>query len=176
MTEIEVKILEVDPEALARKLDELGAEKASEAELETLFFDYPNGSLGKGRNLLRLRRSGELSWLTYKGYLADPGAKVREEWEVKVSDFGLARKILEALGLQARLRILKHRLTYRLERATLAIDRHQEEFARIPPLLEIEAPSVEEVRAVARLLGFSPEQCLAWDFAQLLAHYPEARR
>jgi adenylate cyclase class 2 len=176
MKEIEVKILEVDPGALARKLGELGAERVAEAELETLFFDYPDGSLEKGRNLLRLRRSGELSWLTYKGFVADPGAKVREEWEVKVSDFEITRKMLEAIGFQPREHILKRRLTYRLDRATLAIDRHQEEFARIPPLLEIEAPSVEEVQAVARLLGYSPEQCRAWDFAELLAHYPEPER
>jgi adenylate cyclase, class 2 len=176
MKEIEVKILEVDPEALSRKLATLGAEKAGEAEFETLFFDYPDGSLEKGRNLLRLRRSGELSWLTYKGYLADPGAKVREEWEVKVSDFEITRKMLEAIGFQPRQHILKHRLTYRLDRATLAIDQHRGEFARIPPLLEIEAPSVEEVHAAARLLGYSPEQCRSWDFADLLAHYPEAKR
>ena len=176
MKEIEVKILEVDPEALVHKLGELGAEKTSEYDLEALFFDFPDGSLERARNLLRLRRSGELSWLTYKGYVADPGAKVREEWEVSVSDFSLARRILEALGLQARLRILKHRIAYRLNRASLAIDRHQEEFARIPPLLEIEAPSVEDVHAVARLLGFTPEQCRPWDFSALIAHYPEVQR
>jgi adenylate cyclase class 2 len=176
MKEIEAKILEVDPEALARKLVALGAEKAGESEFETLFFDYPDGSLEKGRNLLRLRRSGELAWLTYKGYVADARAKVREEWEVKVSDFEIARKMLEAIGLQPRQHILKRRSAYRLDRATLAIDRHKEKFARIPPLLEIEAPSVEEIHAIARVLGFSPEECQPWDFSELLAHYPEVKR
>jgi len=175
MTEIEVKILGVDPQALVRRLEELGAERTSDADLEALFFDFPDGSLERARNLLRLRRSGTLCWLTFKGYIADPGAKVREEWEVSVSDYSLARRILEALGLRARLRILKHRIAYRLDRASLAIDRHKEEFARIPPLLEIEAPSVEDVQAVARLLGFSPEQCRPWGFSELIAHYPEVQ-
>jgi predicted adenylyl cyclase CyaB len=176
MKEIEVKILEVDPQALVRRLEELGAEKASESDLEALFFDFQDNSLERSRNLLRLRRSGGLCWLTYKGYVADPSVKVREEWEVSVSDFALARRILEALGLRARLRILKHRIAYHLDRASLAIDRHQEEFARIPPLLEIEAQSVEDIHAVARLLGYSPEQCRPWGFSELIAHYPEAQR
>jgi predicted adenylyl cyclase CyaB len=176
MKEIEVKILEVDPQALVRRLEGLGAEKASDANIEALFFDFQDNSLERSRNLLRLRRSGDLCWLTYKGYVADPSVKVREEWEVSVSDFALARRILEALGLRARLRILKHRIAYRLDRASLAIDCHQEEFARIPPLLEIEAQSVEDIHAVARLLGFSPEQCRPWGFSELIAHYPEARR
>jgi len=175
MMEIEVKILEVDPRALVRRLEELGAEKASDADLEALFFDFPDGSLERARNLLRLRRSGTHCWLTYKDYVADPGAKVREEWEVTVSDYSQARRILEALGLRARLRIQKHRVAYRLDRASLAIDCHQGEFARIPPLLEIEAPSVEDVHAVAKLLGFSPEQCRPWGFSELIAHYPEVR-
>jgi predicted adenylyl cyclase CyaB len=175
MKEIEVKILEVDPQALVRRLEELGAERTSVANLEALFFDFPDGSLERARNLLRLRRSGIHCWLTFKGYVADPGAKVREEWEVSVSDYSLTCRILEALGLRARLRILKHRIAYRLDRASLAIDCHREEFARIPPLLEIEAPSVEDVHAVARQLGFSPEQCRPWDFSELIAHYPEVK-
>lgn len=175
MKEIEVKILEVDPQALIRRLEELGAEKASESDLEALFFDFPDGSLELARNLLRLRRSGDLCWLTFKGYVPDSSAKVREEWEVSVSDFSLARRILEALGLRARLRILKHRISYRLDRASLAIDQHKEEFTRIPPLLEIEAPSVEDVHAVARLLGFTPEQFRPWGVSELIAHYPEVQ-
>jgi len=96
---------------------------------------------------------------------------VREETEVAVGDFQSCRQLLKSLGLAESATVDKFRTSFRLDSASIAIDRHVGGLSFIPELLEIEAASVEEVHSVAARLGFSPDQLRPWGLAQLVDHY-----
>jgi predicted adenylyl cyclase CyaB len=171
MNEIEVKILDISRAAVESRLGELGAELRSDEFLSAIFFDFPNYRLRAVGNLLRLRREGDRNLLTFKRRIGEEGAKVREENEVMVSDFEVCRRVLVGLGLEETARVEKQRASYSLGGATIAIDRHVGELSFIPEFLEIEAGSVEEVRAVAARLGFAPEALRPWGLAQVIEYY-----
>ena len=88
-----------------------------------------------------------------------------------VSDFEVCRLVLIGLGLEETTRVEKRRVTYRLGTAIIAIDHHVGEHSFIPEFLEIEAGSVEQVRAVAARLGFAPEALRPWGLPQVIDYY-----
>ncbi|HTW91660.1 MAG TPA: class IV adenylate cyclase [bacterium] len=171
MREIEVKVLDIDRPAVELTLAELSARPSPEERLTAVFFDSPDGRLRVAGNLLRLRREGDRVLLTFKRRVGEEGAKVREEIEVGVSDFEACRLLLNALGLAETAHVDKFRTSYRLDTATIAIDRHVGEHLFIPEFLEIEAGSIEEVQAVAARLGFAPETLRPWGLPQVIEHY-----
>ena len=171
MNEIEVKILDIDRAAVEARLGEIGAELHSDELLSAFFFDFPDHRLGAAGRLLRLRREGDRTLLTFKRRIGEEGAKVREENEVMVSDFEACRLVLIWLVLGETARVEKRRTTYRLGAANIAIDHHVGEHSFIPEFLEIEAGSVEQVRAVAARLGFAPESLRPWGLPQVIDYY-----
>ena len=171
MNEIEVKVLDINRAAVEARLGELGAELRSDELLSAVFFDFPDYRLRATGKLLRLRREGDRTFLTFKRRIGEEGAKIREENEVMVSDFEVCRQVLSGLGLGETARVEKRRTTYRLGAANIAIDHHLGEHSFIPEFLEIEAGSVEQVRAVAARLGFAPEALRPWGLAQVIDYY-----
>jgi adenylate cyclase class 2 len=171
MNEIEVKVLDINRAAVEARLGELGAELHSDELLSAVFFDFPDYRLGATGRLLRLRREGDRTFLTFKRRIGEEGAKVREENEEIVSDFEVCRRVLIGLGLGETARVEKRRTTYRLDGANIAIDHHLGEHSFIPEFLEIEAGSVEEVRAVAARLSFAPEALRPWGLPQVIEYY-----
>jgi len=171
MYEIELKVLDIDRAAVESKLTGLGAVAGPEQRFFAVFWDFPDGRLSASGQLLRLRQEGARTVLTFKSRVREEGAKVREETEVEVGDFEACRRLLQALGLVETSHVDKFRTSYRLDSASVVIDRHGGELSFIPGLLEIDAGSVEEVRSVAARLGFSPDQLRPWGLAQLVDHY-----
>jgi adenylate cyclase class 2 len=174
MQEIEVKILEIDPADLCRKLEALGAQKSFDGEMSAIFFDFPDGSIRNAGDVLRLRAEGDTSVLAYKKHISREGAKVMAEYETVVSEPHSMLEILRALGLSRIAGTRKHRIEYRLGDAHLVIDDYHDELAYIPPFLEIEAPGKDQLSALAQQLGFRPEDCLNWDTYDLVKHYGKA--
>ena len=76
MKETEVKILNVNRHQVIETLSCLGAEKIFDDKIETFFFDFENGSIAKAKNIMRLRREGKKSVLTYKRVVRNEAAKV----------------------------------------------------------------------------------------------------
>ena len=171
MHEVEVKVLDIDRAAVESTLAGLGVKPAPEERFAAVFFDFPEGRLRAGGQLLRLRQEGGRAMLTFKGRVCEEGAKVREETEVEVGDFEGCRRLLSALGLVETAYVDKFRTSYRLDSASVVIDRHVGRLSFIPELLEIEAGSVEEVRSVAARLGFSPDQLRPWGLPQVVDYY-----
>ena len=85
MKEIEVKILEVNRAKLELTLAGLGAKKVFDGEIETLFFDFKEGTIIKQKDVLRLRKDPEKVELTYKQVHITQAAKTAEEYSVEVS-------------------------------------------------------------------------------------------
>jgi adenylate cyclase class 2 len=172
MKEVEVKIIEVDRQEVEAKLRALGATKTLDEDEETFFFDFPDNSISKAKNLLRLRRIGDKTVLTFKKFVEDPSTKVRVETEVSVSEFDTARSILQSLGLTPTLHMKKHRTSYSLASGIeVDIDKYTGRYSHIPTLLEIEGPNAATIREQAKLLGFEPQQCKSWTTFDLIDYY-----
>ena len=172
MKEVEVKIIEIDREMVERKLRSLGGVRIFEGDEETVFFDFPAGSITASKDLLRLRKIGDKTTLTFKKFVGDDQVKVRDEVEVSVSGFESMRRILESLGLRAIQRTEKHRTSYSLGTGLrVDFDEYAGELSHIPELMEIEGGDAAAVLASAKLLGFKPEDCKSWTTSDLIDHY-----
>jgi predicted adenylyl cyclase CyaB len=172
MKEVEVKIIEISREKVEARLRSLGATRTFDGDQMTLFFDFPGNPIASAKNLLRLRKTADKTQLTFKKFIETGSAKVRDEYEVVVSDFELMRLILESLGLSPTTLMKKHRTSYTLKSGVeVDIDKYAEEYSYIPELLEIEGDDAETVNIHVKLLGFQPEECKSWTTFDLIDYY-----
>jgi predicted adenylyl cyclase CyaB len=171
MEEVEVKLLDIDPETCGKMLEKLGATPVFDGDIRTRFYDFADERIAKSRDLLRLRLVGSDAHLTYKEFVSDTAAKRRTEHEVAVGDFTAMHAILVRLGLSPSEDVLKHRTSYRLGPVRFEIDVHRGAHSFIPPLLEIEGPDLRTVREAATHLGFPPEACRPWSFFDVVVQY-----
>jgi adenylate cyclase class 2 len=158
--ELEVKFYIPDLAGLQARLESLGARLVQPRVHETnLRFDTPAGELSRGFRVLRLRQDAEAR-LTYKGPGSEQdGVRARLELEFTVSDFDMARRVLEALGYQVSVMYEKYRATYALKGVLVTLD-------EMPygNFIEIEGPDGASIRQAAEGLG------LDWE-ARLLESY-----
>jgi adenylate cyclase class 2 len=158
--ELEVKFYIPDLAGLQARLEALGAQLVQPRVHETnLRFDTPAGELASGFRVLRLRQDAEAR-LTYKGPGSEQdGVRARLELEFTVSDFDMARRVLEALGYQVSVMYEKYRATYALKGVLVTLD-------EMPygNFIEIEGPDGASIRQVAEGLG------LDWE-ARILESY-----
>jgi predicted adenylyl cyclase CyaB len=174
MREVEVKITEIDRDEVEGKLEAVGASRDSEEDVDTVFFDFPSNSIATAENLLRLRKKGDKNELTFKRFVQNGDAKVRDEYEVSVSDFETMRIILEFIGLVAVQRMKKHRISYLLkDGARVDLDKYTDEYSYIPDLMEIEAKDAVTLRKHVEMLGFKPEDAKTWTTFDLVNHYSQ---
>lgn len=147
--EIEVKFLLRDLAALAKRLDQLGARVTAPRVLETnLRFDTADVALTRTARVLRLRQDAG-AVMTYKGPSErNSEVSAREEIEFSVSDFGAARRLLEALGYRVTIMYEKYRTTYALQNVLVVLDEMP-----IGNFAEIEGPDAAAIRGAANLLG-----------------------
>ncbi len=171
MKEIEVKFLNVGKQKIEDILTQLGAKQTFDDEITTYFYDFENRSIAKAKNVLRLRKEGKKSVLTFKKILNKKSAKVAEEYAVEVSNLSIMERILESLGLSVNGSIQKHRTSYKLTDVKFDIDTLEKEFACIPTYLEIEAKNIELIHKYAKILGYSINDCLPWDTHELIKFY-----
>jgi len=158
--EIEVKFYISRLKELEEKLIEQGGQLKEARVYEiNLRFDTPDLSLLKSGRLLRLRLDSRAR-LTYKGIgRIDGGARLRQELEFTVSDFGTAQAVFEALGYEVYMMYEKYRATYILRDLEVVLD-------EMPygDFLEIEGPDGESIQVAAQQLD------LNWD-ARILDSY-----
>jgi len=175
LREVEIKILEVDRGRTENMLIVAGAEKIFDGLVHAVYYDFGDGSIHEGGGVLRLRTEGDRTVFTFKKSVEDSKAKVREELEVGVTDFPAMRSILESIGLSVWLEMSKHRTTYRLGSTHFEFDKYSDAYEYIPEFLEIESTEVETAYRHAEMLGFSPEDCRAWDALEVAAYYSGRR-
>ena len=171
MKELEVKILEVNRIKIEETLASLGAKKVFDGEIQTIFFDFKDGTIIKAQNVLRLRKEQDKTELTYKKVHITETVKLAEEYSVRVSDLETMKKILENLGLSITENMEKHRVSYTIDHTRFDIDRYIGNYSYIPELMEIEAENVDLIHKYAALLGFQAKDCLPWSTDELIRHY-----
>ena len=171
MKEIEAKILEVNGLKIEETLNKLGAKKIFDGDVKTLFFDSRERKITKAKNVLRLRTNKNRVELTFKKVSVTEAAKVSEEYSVEISNLETMKKILENLGLFVIEKMLKHRISYKLDQAHFDIDHYYGDYNFIPEFLEIEATNTNSLHKYARLLGYEAKDCLPWSTVELIHHY-----
>lgn len=164
--ETEIKILEVDPDAVVARLERLGATRLFEGEMESRYYDR-NGELRGAGIVLRLRREGASGVLAVKRTVPDARYKVMDEHETSV-DFDEAARMLELLGFSIFARQRKHRTSYRLGSARIDIDVYRER--AVPPFLEIEGDP-EAIESAIPRLGLEDHRRVSWGGRELREHY-----
>lgn len=167
--EIEAKFYLSDPEALRRRLGLLGAELTRGPLLERNWrLDDDAGRLTQHGLVLRLRID-DAARLTFKAPSDLP--EVRQEIEFEVSDPDGARGLLGGLGYHPVWAYEKRRTVYHLAPAEVMMD-------ELPfgAFVEIEAASLEAVRAVARRLGLDWERRLPASYWVLFTRLSQARQ
>ncbi|MEK7552543.1 MAG: CYTH domain-containing protein [Patescibacteria group bacterium] len=153
--EIEVRFLEIHKLGLIEKLKNLGALDFGEALLEeVIFYDQKLDWLKENR-FFRLRKYGESIRATYKehhGRFID-GA---HEIEFGIEDFNKAAVLFERIGLFPYRRQEKHRHSFKLNNVIIDIDT----WPKIPAYVELEGPSEEALKVIARDLGFDWQEAV----------------
>ena len=147
-TEIEVKFVNVNHDTVREKLNEIGAQLEQPMRLmKRVTID--SGELKAKNAFLRVRDQGDKVTLTYKQFdeLSVSGAK---EIEVTVSDFDETVKLLAAAGLPHGSFQETQRETWKLGTTEIVLDL----WPWLNPYIEIEGQSEDDVKAVARSLGF----------------------
>lgn len=149
-TEFEAKILEIDVDRIISKLKALGAKKVGEKQQRRFVYDF---TPKKENSWVRLRTDGQKTTLTIKETQNDniDGTK---ELEISVDDFDKTNLLLEKLGFAHKGYQENKRISYVLEGVEIEIDF----WPQIPPYLEIEGKSVDEVEKIIKLLGFELSQ------------------
>ncbi|MDE3181228.1 MAG: class IV adenylate cyclase [Acidobacteriota bacterium] len=112
--EIEIKLRVRERGELKRRLKELGFRRITPRLYEqNSLFDFADRRLLHHRQALRLRTSGGLHFITFKGSPSTEGGyKSRDEIETSLGSTSELRRILTRLGMTEVLRYNKFRTTY----------------------------------------------------------------
>ena len=172
MEEIEVKFLDIDKDKIEKDLKNLGAVLVGQFDYRLKPYDFPDLKLSKERNAwVRLRDEGKRVTLSYKERLGvgdnplkDQGMK---EIEVEVSDFDDTSKLLEEIGLAPKVYEERKRTRYTLDGVECDID----EWPLIPPYIELEGDTIEEIKEISDKLGFKWEDHVVCSALQVLHNY-----
>jgi len=159
-TEYEVKVLDVDKEKILSLILSLGAEKVAELNMKRLIYHLDD------RKWIRLRDNGKKVTLAIK-HVESFNIDGTKEAEVEVKDFLLTSEILSQIGLKADLYQENKRTSFVLGNVKLELD----EWPMIPPYLEIEGSSVEEVESALASLGISKESVTSIDVESVYRKY-----
>jgi adenylate cyclase class 2 len=176
MMEIEAKIRVSALEPVrARLLDRKARHLGMQVERD-VYYNAPHRDFAATDEALRIRYSGGVPVLTYKGpRLPGDGPKAREEICVAVEQGDLMEMVLERLGFRRTAQVVKERDLYQLEGAAIALDTVES----LGTFIEIEAPTglsrgeaVRRIQDIAEELGVQGES-LPLSYLEMLLATPK---
>lgn len=163
-TEHEAKALAIDPAAATDRILELGGVDLGETLQRRYVYDVvppdPN-------TWARLRDQGNGTITLAVKAIEHDGIDGTVEIEEPVASFDNTAALLAHMGFCARAYQENRRHSFRLGQAQLEIDT----WPRIPPYLEIEAPTAAAVRATAQRLGFDAAALTGENTTKVYARY-----
>jgi len=182
MLEKEIKILDVDVEQLQKKLEELWAKKTFEGYIHDIYYDFPDEDKNKmeaNKRLFRVRKKWDIHMYTIKrkrnkkSEWGEKWVKIADEWEREITDVESFTKVLEKYWMKATREKKKYRISYALDGIEFDIDDYFYEDDRnlIPPLLEIEAPTSEEIKIWIKKLWLENNKQVDWGSKKLFKNY-----
>lgn len=149
MIEYEAKFLEIDKKKVRTRLASAGAVLVRpEFVQKRVVLDLPDPEKSK-QSWLRVRDEGDKITLSFKTV---DGAKIENQKEVSVvvTDFDTTVSLLQAIGCKKKGYQVTKRELWKISAAEITID----EWPFLPPFVEIEASSEDEVKMLAEKLGF----------------------
>jgi len=150
-TEIEVKFLNIDHNAMRKKLRAAGG--TCEVPMRLMrrsILDFPDLRLEKTYDgYVRVRDEGHRATLTYKQFGEDLGIDSAREIETTVGDYAATIELLKVIGLDVKSEQETKRETWRLGDCEIVLD----EWPWLKPYLEIEGPTEIALQTVAKKLG-----------------------
>ena len=158
-TEYEGRVLDINKEAVRRKLAGCGAELIAKKDYRRYVFNTIPAIKDRW---VRLRTDGQQTKLTVKEMTSVTVDGV-QEWETAVDDFETTLAMLEKIGLKPKGYQENRRELYMLDGAKLSID----EWPGLKPLLEIEGHSKDEVYAMLNRLDLDSSQFTANSISQI---------
>lgn len=161
--EHEAKILDIDPDTMEQLILDKGGQKLGERFMRRYVYDITPGDQSKW---IRLRDTGDETTLTVKQITSD-AIDGTHEIEVGVDDFAATNALLNVLGFTAKSYQETKRTSFILDGAQVEIDT----WPQIPPYLEIEAGSKDEVIRVAGLLGHTEADLTGENTIKIYARY-----
>ncbi|MBO4204652.1 CYTH domain-containing protein [Micromonospora echinofusca] len=163
-TEFEAKVLDIDSAQMTASILSRGGQRRGETLLQRRYvYDITPGDESRW---IRLRDTGAGVALAVKE-IAHDGIDGTDEVEVGVDQFETTNELLGRLGFTARSYQENRRTSFELDGARLEID----EWPMIPPYLEIEAGSRDEVVRVAALLDIPEESLTGENTVKIYARY-----
>ncbi|MFX1488407.1 MAG: class IV adenylate cyclase [Promethearchaeota archaeon] len=192
MFEIEIKVRVSDPDLIRRKLENHHGSYKFFLTHKDIYYNMPKSlrDFKKTDEALRLRTSirydkknkynpQEIDYfLTYKGKKIDELTKSREEIEIKIEDFEKMREILELLGFQEVLTVMKERELYEFKlndhKITVLLDyipilkQHFIEAEYLTELNEDIAESRERLFSFLNLLGMNKKDSIRKSYLELI--------
>ena len=128
--EVEQKFPLADPVAMIARLTEHGASWREPIEQVDTYFAHPSRDFAKTDEALRIRRTGDQNFVTYKGPKLDSLTKTRRELELSVgtgsTGYEQFAELLVALGFRRVADVCKMRrpgvLSYRGQSVEIALD------------------------------------------------------
>jgi adenylate cyclase class 2 len=174
-TEIEVKFLNTDFEALRDKLKSIGGKCEQPMRLmKRAIIDTPDLKMREAGGYIRVRDEGDKVTLTYKQFdkAQDLHIASAKEIEVEVSDFDGTVDIMLATGLAMRSLQESKRETWKVGDVEVVLD----EWPWLNPYIEIEAEDEGSIKKVASDLGFDWKDAVFGDvMVAYRAQYPHLK-
>ena len=157
--EYEGRVLNVNKDAVRRKLVNLGAELVAKKDYRRYVFNTIPATKDRW---IRLRTDGQKTKLTVKEMTKATVDGV-QEWETVVDDFETTLIMREKMGLKPKGYQENRRELYNLNGVKLSID----EWPGLKPLLEIEGHSKDEVYDMLNKLGLNNANFTANSISQI---------
>lgn len=148
--EVEATFLDVDHEALRRKLTNVGAELIfGERLMRRTVFDYEDLRLNAQKAWIRVRDEGDGVVVTYKQRQAETVDGMRE-LELQAKSYPEACDFFLAIGLSVKATQETKRENWHYKGCEISLDT----WPHIPSFVEIEGPDRQVVQSVAEELSF----------------------
>jgi len=149
--EFETQVLDIDKEAMIKKLKDLGAEEEPEVLQKRWVFDIDPCTVESTGEWIRLRQVGNKKpMITYKNK-SGKGLSETQEIEIEVDDFNRAAKLLSKLPFKGQYYQENKRLKFVLKNIEFTLDT----WPMVPTFLEIEAKNEKKVAEGLELLGLT---------------------
>ncbi|MEK2475840.1 class IV adenylate cyclase [Streptomyces noursei] len=161
--EYEAKVLGIDPDAMAERIKVAGGSFQGERLMRRYVYDTVPAVSGRW---VRLRDSGGAVTLCVKTISSDAIDGTRET-ETTVGSFEDTHALLGLMGLTHRSYQENRRSSWLLDGVRLEID----EWPRIPPYLEIEGDTEEQVWATAECLSIPRSDLTSENTTKVFARY-----
>jgi len=182
MLEKEIKILDINQEEIIAKLEAFGAKRTFEGFVHDVYYDFPDDQdhkMEENKRLFRVRKKWEVHMYTIKRKRnkkkdgGEEGVKIADEWEREISDVESFQKVLDKYGMAKIREKKKFRISYQLMHLEFDIDDYfiWDNSKIIPPLLEIEARSKDELDIMVKKLWLQDHQIETWGSRKLFEHY-----